>query len=91
MSDLVTVVIYIALAAHVVMMAVALWRIIRGENQIDRLMGVDLIGLLSLAVLILIALIFRDSLYIDVALSLAALGFVSTIALARFIVTDHMF
>jgi multisubunit Na+/H+ antiporter MnhF subunit len=86
-----TMVIYTALAAHVVMIAIALWRIIRGENQVDRLMGVDLVSLLSLAVLVLIGLIFRDSLYIDVALSLAALGFVSTIALARFIATDHMF
>ena len=91
MSDVMATVIYFALTAHVVMIAVALWRIMRGENQIDRLMGVDLVGLLSLAVLILIGMIFRDSLYIDVALSLAALGFVSTIALARFIATDHMF
>ena len=91
MSDLISIVIYLALVIHIGMIAVALWRILRGENAIDRLIGVDLVGLLSLAVIILVGLILRDNLYMDVALGLAALGFVSTIALARFIVTDQMF
>ncbi len=91
MTNLVSIVIYVALVIHIGMIAVALWRILRGENAIDRLIGVDLVGLLSLAAIILIGLIFRDSLYLDVALGLAALGFVSTIALARFIVTDQVF
>jgi multisubunit Na+/H+ antiporter MnhF subunit len=67
------------------------WRVWRGENVIDRLMGADLVGTLILAVLVLIALIRNNALYIDVALGLAALGFVSTIALAKYIADERMF
>ena len=63
----------------------------RGENVIDRLMGVELMGTLTLAVLILTAVIQSRSLYIDVALGLAALGFIGTIALARYAAEEQMF
>jgi multisubunit Na+/H+ antiporter MnhF subunit len=72
-------------------MAVAFWRVWRGENVIDRLMGLDLLGILTLAVLVLLALIFRRIIYIDVAMGLAALSFVGTIALAKYIADEQMF
>jgi multisubunit Na+/H+ antiporter MnhF subunit len=44
-----------------------------------------------LAVLVLLALILANSTYIDVALGLASLGFVGTIALAKYIADQQMF
>jgi multisubunit Na+/H+ antiporter MnhF subunit len=44
-----------------------------------------------LAILVLIALIELNALYIDVALGLAALGFVGAIALAKYIADERMF
>jgi multisubunit Na+/H+ antiporter MnhF subunit len=55
------------------------------------LIGADLIGTLILAVLVLVALIERQSLYIDVALGLAALGAVGIIALAKYIADQKMY
>jgi multisubunit Na+/H+ antiporter MnhF subunit len=72
-------------------MAVAFWRVWQGENVIDRLMGLDLFGILTLAVLVLLALIFRRIIYIDVAMGLAALSFVGTIALAKYVADEQMF
>ena len=43
------------------------------------------------AVLVLIALIYRESIFIEVALGLAALGFISTIALSKYIADEKMF
>jgi multisubunit Na+/H+ antiporter MnhF subunit len=80
-----------ALAVHVVLIAVCVWRVWRGENAVDRLLGADLIGTLILAVLVLVALITRQSLYLDMALGLAALGAVGTIALAKYIADQRMF
>ena len=54
-------------------------------------MGADLLGTLTLAILVLIALIDRDSIYIDVALGLAALGFIGIIALAKYVADEQMF
>jgi len=91
MSQILSVVLNIALAVHVALIAVCVWRVWRGENVIDRLIGADLVGTLMLAVLVLLALILVNATYIDVAIGLAALGFVSTIALAKYIADQQMF
>ena len=84
-------VLYSALLIHVLLVALVVWRVWRGENAIDRLIGAELTGTLILAVVVLVSLISRNSIYIDVTLGLAALGFIGTIALARYIVDQSMF
>lgn len=91
MSTILTTVLYLALLIHIFLLAVVLWKVWRGDNIIDRLMGADLLGTLTLAVLVLLALIERDSIYIDVALGLAALGFISIIALAKYVADEQIF
>jgi multisubunit Na+/H+ antiporter MnhF subunit len=73
------------------LIGISVWRVWRGENVIDRLMGTDLISTLTLAILILIALFEKNSIFIDVAIGLITLGFVSTIALAKYIADEQMF
>ena len=84
-------VLYISLIVHTALMAVAFWRVCRGENIIDRLMGLDLLSILTLAVLVLLALVLRRKIYLDVAMGLAALSFVGTIALAKYVADEQMF
>ena len=91
MTTILNAILYIALFVHILLLAVILWRTWRGENVIDRLIAVDLLGILTLAVLVIVSLIERNSVYIDVALGLAALGFVSTLALAKYIADEQMF
>lgn len=73
-----------AVAIHVFLWGVALWRVWQGENVIDRLIGVELMSTLTLALLVLLAVIQARTLYMDVALAFAALGYVGTIALAKY-------
>lgn len=91
METILTTVLYISLLLHMGMIGVTVWRVWRGENVIDRLIGADLLGTFTLAILVLIALLNKDSLYIDVALGLAALGFVGTIALSKYLADEQMF
>jgi multisubunit Na+/H+ antiporter MnhF subunit len=91
MESVLTIALFIALLLHMIMFGIAVWRVWRGENVIDRLIGVELVSTLFLAVLILIALIYRDSIYIDLALALGALGFVGNIALAKYIADEQIF
>ena len=91
MAILLNAVLYLALVIHIGLIAIALWRLWRGENVIDRLMGFELTSVLTLAILVLVSLIGRNRIYIDVALGLAALGFISTIALAKYIADEQMF
>lgn len=91
MSSLISTTLTLALWVHVALAAIALWRVWRGENAIDRLTGVDLLNTLTLSILVLVALLARDSIYLDVALALAALGFVGVLALARYLVDERIF
>jgi multisubunit Na+/H+ antiporter MnhF subunit len=84
-------VIIAALAIHVVLFGVALIRVWRGENVIDRLVAVEMLGTLTLAVFVLIALQTRSSLYVDVAMALAVLGYVGTIALAQYVADEQVY
>ena len=91
MEEILTFTLFIALGLYLIMIGVAVWRVWRGENVIDRLIGVDLVSTLFLSILVLIALIYGDSIYIDLALALAGLGFIGTIALAKYIADEQMF
>jgi multisubunit Na+/H+ antiporter MnhF subunit len=91
MAEILTITLQAALAIHIALIAVCVWRVWRGENIVDRLIGTDLISTLMLAVLVLIALIARQSIYMDMALGLAALSVIGTIALAKYIADQRMF
>ncbi len=91
MQPILSIVLHAALIVHIALLAVCVWRVWRGENVIDRLLGSDLVGTLTLAILVLIALIRLNPAFIDVALGLAALAFVGTIALAKYIADQRMF
>lgn len=91
MESILLVILYISLAVHILLIGVSVWRVWRGENVIDRLMGADLISTLTICILVLIALFEDNSIFIDVAIGLVALGFVSSIALAKYIADEQMF
>jgi multisubunit Na+/H+ antiporter MnhF subunit len=91
MSTILTLTLYIALLTHIILMGIVLWRVLRGENVVDRLIGFDLTGTLTLAILVIVSLIEQASIFIDVALGLAALGFIGTIALAKYLADEQMF
>jgi multisubunit Na+/H+ antiporter MnhF subunit len=91
MATILNAVLYAALIVHIALIGIALWRVWRGENVIDRLIGFDLTGILTLAILVLVSLIEQNSIYIDVALGLAALSFISSIALAKYVADEQMF
>ncbi len=91
MEVILKITLYISLFVHVLLICYAAWRLWNGENVIDRLMASDMLGNLTMAVLVLAALIYRQKIYIDVALGLAAIGYISIIAFAKYIADKRMF
>ena len=91
MKDVLLLVLSASISIHIVLISVCVWRVWRGENAVDRLIAADVIGTLILAILVLIAVSERNSLYVDVALGLAAPSFIATIALARFIANHRVY
>lgn len=82
---------YVSLLVHVVLVLLCVWRVWRGRHVVDRLLGVDLVGTLMLAVLVITAVIQQRTLFLDVALGLAALSFIGIIALSKYIADEQMF
>lgn len=85
MKSILDITIWIVLVAHLLMALVAAWRTWRGENSISRLAGLDLASTLTIAILVIISIIRANIIYIDVAIAAAALSYISTIALAKYI------
>ncbi len=81
----------IVLVIYLVLLAAAVWRLWRGRTVADRLIGVDLVTTLLLSLLVLLSIIQRDSIFLDLALALAALGFITTLALAKYLADEQMF
>lgn len=80
-----------ALVLHTVLFLVAIWKVWRGSYIIDRLIALDVSGTLVLAVLVLIAIVKQDSIFIDIAIGIAALSAISTINLARYFAQEKIF
>jgi multicomponent Na+:H+ antiporter subunit F len=74
-----------SLVVHLALVAFCIRRVWRGENVIDRLIGADVIGTLGLAILLLIGMQKNDTLFLDAAVGLAALSYIASIAIAKYI------
>ena len=78
----------VALAAFGVAILLSLWRLVRGPSAADRLLALDTLYINALAIVLLIAIGQSSdgrSLIFEVALLIALLGFVGTVAGARFL------
>ncbi|MFB6074303.1 MAG: monovalent cation/H+ antiporter complex subunit F [Haloarculaceae archaeon] len=64
---------------------VAGYRVIVGPTTPDRVVALDTIGTNVVAIAVLYALVTDRGLFVTVSLVLAIIGFVSTIAVARFV------
>ena len=73
--------------ALVLLLAIVLaaLRLVRGPPRADRAVALDLITVLGTGLVAVLALLANSALYLDVALALALVGFLGTVALARYI------
>lgn len=60
-------------------------RILRGPTLADRILGLDLITTLGIGFVGVIAIKTGFTLYVDIAIALGLVGFLSTIAFARYL------
>ncbi|MBN9317351.1 MAG: cation:proton antiporter [Devosia sp.] len=75
----------VAIGLLLVAMFLALIRLVRGPNLGDRVLALDLITVLGAGFIGAIAVLTGFWLYIDIAIALALVSFLSTVALARYL------
>jgi multicomponent K+:H+ antiporter subunit F len=78
------------IGAFGVAILLALWRLLRGPSAPDRILALDTLYVNGMALLILLGIKLDTPLYFEAALIIAMLGFVGTVALAKYIVRGHI-
>ena len=66
-------------------MMLSLYRAVAGPTVLDRLIGVNAIGSKTVALLVLIGLVYqRVDMFVDIALAYAMLNFIAVLAASRY-------
>jgi len=71
-------------------MACALFRIVRGPRAQDRILGLDALYINAMLLLLTFGMRTANSIYFETALIIAVLGFVSSIAFAKFLMRGEV-
>ncbi len=71
-------------------MGCAAWRLLRGPRAQDRVLGLDTLYVNSMLLMVLFGMRLGSSLYFEVALGIGMLGFVATVALAKFLMRGEV-
>ena len=75
----------IALLMLTVAALLAFLRVVRGPTLPDRVVAIDLIGVLIVGVIVVAAAATGDQTFLDVAIVIALISFVGTVAYARYV------
>lgn len=75
----------IALALLVAALFISFYRLVRGPSLPDRVVALDLIGTLSVGFIAVYSIISDQPVFLDVAIVLALIAFLGTIAFARYV------
>ena len=73
-----------------VAMACALWRAIIGPRAQDRILALDTLYVNAMLLVLAFGLSQRSGMYFEIALVIAVIGFVSTAALAKFLMRGEV-
>ena len=64
---------------------VCFYRVVSGVSVLDRMVSINIIGTKTLIILVLVAYVFEEGFYLNLAFVYALLNFVVTIAVARYL------
>jgi multicomponent K+:H+ antiporter subunit F len=71
-------------------MACTIWRLARGPRAQDRVLAFDAFYVCAMLLLVTFGIRTADTLYFEAALVIALLGFVATVALAKFLMRGEV-
>jgi multicomponent K+:H+ antiporter subunit F len=81
----------LALSLQITLVAIALsialtaFRVVKGPDTPDRILALDTLYVNAVALLVVLGIYDRSSIYFEAALLIALMGFVGTVALARYL------
>jgi len=89
-----TTVFHLACVFALVCLAFALlfcaWHLLAGPTPQDRVLALDTMYINAMLILILLGVLFQQSIYYDIALLISVTGFVSSAAMAKFLLRGEV-
>lgn len=82
---MITYALYFAFATVGLSQLLSLWRLLVGPGAGDRILALDTIAINAVGLIVLYSIATGTQMYFEAAMLIAMLGFVSTVAYARFI------
>jgi multicomponent Na+:H+ antiporter subunit F len=79
----------VSLAMLAVAALVTFVRLVRGPSLVDRVIAIDLIGVLIVGIAVVSAVETGEQAFLDVAIVIALISFVGTVAYARYVERDE--
>ena len=80
----------IALAMMAAAFLLNLWRLLKGPSVVDRVTALDTMAINAVALLVLLGVQRGSALYFEAALIIAMVGFVSTVALCKYVLRGNI-
>jgi len=90
MSSLLPGAIAFALGCYAIASVMVLYRLVRGPRAQDRVFALDLLYFHAMLVMLVLGIQHRSDTYFEVALLIALFGFVSSSAMAKFILRGEV-
>ena len=90
MSELVSIACTFALGCYALASVLVLLRLVRGPRAQDRVFALDLLYVHAMLVVMVVGLLHRSDRYFEAALLIALFGFVSSAAMAKFILRGEV-
>jgi len=80
----------IATAAIAMASLLTLYRLARGPDVLDRILALDTLVINTIGLIVVIGLWFRTTMYFEAALLFAMVGFVTTVALCKYLLRGNV-
>jgi multicomponent K+:H+ antiporter subunit F len=80
----------IATATIAVASLLSLYRLARGPGVLDRILALDTLVINTIGLIVVIGLWFRTTMYFEAALLFAMVGFVTTVALCKYLLRGNV-
>lgn len=76
----------IALVLIVIAMGLATYRLFKGPETVDRVLALDTLSVNAIALLVALGIWFGTTINFEAALLIAVLGFITTVALSKYLI-----
>jgi multicomponent K+:H+ antiporter subunit F len=90
MSELLPLAITVTLGLYAAAMGIGIARLFRGPSAQDRVLAMDFVYVVGMLVMLVLAIRYNSEMYFEGALLMGLLGFVGSVAMAKFLLRGEV-